>query len=171
MHKPMPQVYRDRGILRFWYVPVALAITIGVAAAVVWAGGRYLLDDTDGVPLADPAETETTAAAGTTTTPTGSTPVPGGGSTPDPDATESEPTPAPGDDGVAVGSNVVVSGTGDCLNIRASASLEAAIITCLPDGTELRVAGGPVLADELRWLRVETPDGEGWAADQFLSEQ
>lgn len=64
------------------------------------------------------------------------------------------------------GATVVVEGAGDCLRVREAPSLAATTLTCLPDGSVLKVDGGPVFADGYIWARVETP---GWVAIDFLA--
>jgi hypothetical protein len=58
----------------------------------------------------------------------------------------------------------VVHGTGSCLNVREQPSLDAAIVDCLRDGTEValmpRVQGG-----DSGWRRIEAG---GWAAAEHL---
>lgn len=67
-----------------------------------------------------------------------------------------------------------VKGTGDCLNLRAEPSTTATIVTCLKDGTKVKVAttppGNPHQAtqtwgDNHQWAWVQAPDGKaGWAS-------
>jgi hypothetical protein len=58
----------------------------------------------------------------------------------------------------------VVYGTGSCLNVREQPSLDAAIVDCLRDGTEValmpRVQGG-----DIGWRRIEA---RGWVAAEHL---
>jgi hypothetical protein len=66
-----------------------------------------------------------------------------------------------------------------CLNVRKDASTEAPIATCVPDGTFLELAPGPlrdlpqpVSADVSQgwiWVRVRAVDGtEGWVSSDYL---
>ncbi len=58
---------------------------------------------------------------------------------------------------------------GDCLNIRADASLTAAVISCPGHGALLRSTGEVREADGLTWVAVKTPDGrDGWASALYL---
>jgi len=61
---------------------------------------------------------------------------------------------------------VVVTGTGDCLNVREGPGLEAPAVDCLKDGTKIELAQGPVEADDLQWWRVE--GRAGWVAADWL---
>ena len=51
-----------------------------------------------------------------------------------------------------------------CANVRIAASLQARIVTCIYDGTTVRVDGGPTYADSLMWWHINT----GWMAHDFL---
>jgi hypothetical protein len=52
------------------------------------------------------------------------------------------------------------------LRMRNGAGLQYDIILLLPDGTLLRVVGGPQEADDLTWWQVRTPEGHvGWTAE------
>ncbi len=58
---------------------------------------------------------------------------------------------------------------GDCLNIRSSASLTAAVLSCPGHGALLRSSGATREADGLTWVAVQAPDGrEGWASALYL---
>jgi hypothetical protein len=67
-----------------------------------------------------------------------------------------------------------VTGTGDCLNLRAEPSTSAGVVTCLKDGAKVKAAitppGGPHRASQLwgdnhQWAWVQAPDGKaGWAS-------
>lgn len=70
---------------------------------------------------------------------------------------------------IAVGDSVQVV-DGD-LNLRADATLDAEVLTVLPDGTELAVTDGPVAADGYTWFAVSSAEfGDGWVAGQFLAD-
>lgn len=62
----------------------------------------------------------------------------------------------------------VVAAPGDCLNLRAAAGKEGAVIRCLAGGTRFQAkpsAGPAVEKDGERWLSVTTEKGEaGWVA-------
>ena len=66
---------------------------------------------------------------------------------------------------VALGSDAVVYGAGNCLRFREAPSLSAAVETCQIDGTKAEVVEGPREADGHTWWRLE---GFGWASEQFL---
>lgn len=55
---------------------------------------------------------------------------------------------------------------GKDLNLRAEAGLAFPILERLPDGAQVILVGGPLLADGFRWWKVRTADGvEGWVVD------
>ncbi len=64
------------------------------------------------------------------------------------------------------GATAVVNGTGDCLRVHDSPTVSANIVACLPDGSALVIAAGPVTADGFTWWKL---GGLGWAAGQYLS--
>ncbi len=66
---------------------------------------------------------------------------------------------------IAVGSNAVVYGAGDCLNFHPEASTGSQPSTCQLDGTKARVTDGPVQADGKTWWKLA---GFGWASGEFL---
>jgi uncharacterized protein YkwD len=55
---------------------------------------------------------------------------------------------------------------GDCLNIRSGPGRTASIVVCLPDGSAVKIAGGPISADGINWWMI---DGLGWATGEYLS--
>ena len=62
-----------------------------------------------------------------------------------------------------------IDGTGSCLNLRSSPSLDAAKVDCLADGVLLRHDSVAVTNQDVEWLQVTAPDGTpGWAATEFL---
>ena len=67
---------------------------------------------------------------------------------------------------LAEGAEVVVTGTGDALNVREGPGLEAPAVDALPDGTKITLAQGPVEADGFQWWRVE--GRAGWVAADWL---
>jgi hypothetical protein len=67
------------------------------------------------------------------------------------------------------GETLVVSGTGDCLNVRATPGRAGAVVECLADGSELTAVDGPQSADGISWWRVKGATAEGWAAEEFLN--
>lgn len=64
-----------------------------------------------------------------------------------------------------IGAQVVVTGTGSCLNIRVQPRTDAPVLTCLKDGQEVTIAEGPRVTDGRRWWLL---DGFGWAVDSYL---
>lgn len=60
---------------------------------------------------------------------------------------------------------VVISGTGDCLNVRSAPGLGGRIVACLPDGTRGTIVDGPETASGMQWYRLS---GRGWVAGDYL---
>lgn len=100
--------------------------------------------------------------------------VDGAGASPAPPPTSQTPprSSATADSGatpaaaLAPGATAVVSGTGDCLRIHDGPALSASVAGCLPDGTAMVIAAGPITADGLTWWKL---GALGWAAGQYLS--
>lgn len=68
---------------------------------------------------------------------------------------------------LAVGGTATV--TEDGLNVRASASTSAEVVTTLAQGQQVSIIGGPEDADGFSWWQVQLDDGtQGWVASQFL---
>ena len=65
---------------------------------------------------------------------------------------------------ITLGSEVEVTGTGDCLNARWEPSIASPVNTCLVDGTRARVDDLHDYQDQ-HWSHLA---GYGWAADQYL---
>lgn len=165
-HAPLPRLYGRHPVLGYWFVPAAAIVAVLVAVGVVWAGDR-IFGGTD-----DPAE----QAVVTTPAPPSPT-IPGGFSTPSPAAAGSVtpstpsiavPTAAPQTGKFRPNDIAVVTGAGDCLNVRTAAGLANPAIVCLQDTTEVTVKGGPERVDDLTWWKVQTKLGEGWAAEDYL---
>ncbi len=158
----MPKIYPGHRLLQFWYVPVAAFLAIGVALGVVWASDQLFGDDTP--PVVPVGTTEPTED-----------PAGGGDQTPDPNATDDPTgtaTPEPGEGELAVGDEAVVVGTDpECLNVRISPGTANEPVTCIPDGTEVTVLGGPSEVDNLTWMKIRAPSGEGWAATEYLEKR
>ncbi len=157
--KPMPKVYGGHRWLRFWYVPVAAFVAVGVALGVIWVAG--LFDDGDGEAASggDPTSaatsdatevpaTETEAASATTSTTGGKFEV----------------------NDVVLITGVGTGGTEEapCLNVRTEPGTDQPIIDCLREGTQLTILGGPQEAGDFTWWRVRTASGDGWAAEDYL---
>ena len=83
------------------------------------------------------------------------------------------PTPAPTStpEGLFVGGEALVSGTGSALRLRSDPGLQSTTLKTVADGTRLKILEGPRDADALRWWRLQDPtDGaEGWAAETYLT--
>lgn len=77
--------------------------------------------------------------------------------------------PNPGTGGLQVGDTAVVNT--DALNLRQTASLAGAVMTVLLNGSEGTVLDGPVSADGYQWYQLQTSQGTGWAAGQFLAKK
>jgi len=67
---------------------------------------------------------------------------------------------------LAVGAQVVVAGTGQCLNVREGPGLALVAIDCLQDGVTIKLGEGPQLVDGFQWWRIEGRDG--WVAADWL---
>ncbi len=63
-------------------------------------------------------------------------------------------------------SDVVVVGTGDCLNVREGPGLNQKAVDCIKDGTTIRIAAGPAAGDNIQWWQVQ--GRSGWVAADFL---
>jgi hypothetical protein len=81
------------------------------------------------------------------------------------------PLPSPTPEGLFVGGQALVRGTGSALRLRSDPGLQATTLKTVIDGTRLIILEGPREADELRWWRMQDPsDGaEGWAAETYLT--
>jgi hypothetical protein len=79
------------------------------------------------------------------------------------------PTATP--EGLFIGGEAVVSGTGSALRLRSDPGLQSTTLKTVTDGTRLKILEGPRDADDLRWWRMQDPtDGaEGWAAETYLT--
>jgi hypothetical protein len=67
---------------------------------------------------------------------------------------------------LTVGAQVVVVGTGQCLNVRDGPGLGKGAIDCLKDGTTIKLAEGPQVVDDFEWWRIDGRDG--WVAADWL---
>lgn len=75
---------------------------------------------------------------------------------------------------LSVGRDAVVTLTarGDSLRLRNAPSLSGRIVILLPNGTRVRVVGGPQSADGYTWWEIRTPEGNiGWAAEVIGNER
>ncbi len=170
--KPMPDgLYRGQGWLQYWYVPAAGLVVVGVAALVIFVigaltGGGGDDDDRQGaVFVASPTPEATlapTQATTTTASPTVGTP-----------AASPSATARPTGGRYQIGQVLVVTGAGDCLNVRTEPdrTTPAPAIVCLSDGETVTVTGGPRNTDNFTWWQVNTKLGEGWAVEDYLAAQ
>ncbi|MFN0096828.1 MAG: hypothetical protein ACKVVT_18880 [Dehalococcoidia bacterium] len=165
--KTLPKIYGRRKFMAYWYVPAAVAVAIVVATTVIFVAD-WLFGG------GDPAREA--ADAGVTVSPLVDTPTAGPSPTLAPSQTPTvTPTLAPGTPTAAVtgkfkaGDRVVVAGTGDCLRVRQGPGLDQPPVDCIADGTAVVIQTGPQQSDGLRWWRVQTPAGDGWAAEDYLS--
>jgi hypothetical protein len=160
--KPLPRIYERHRWLAYWYIPLAVLLAAGVAFGIIWAAGRL----TGSEPASPgPSPTAAPAASPTPTAPAFSTPAPTGSpALPTPPATASV-----GPGRFTAGQRLVVTGTGDCLNVRTNPGTENDAIVCLQDGAEVRVTGGPQQAGNFTWWKVQTTLGEGWAVENYLT--
>lgn len=65
--------------------------------------------------------------------------------------------------------NAIVRAYGDCLRLRAQPTTSGAALTCIADGSTVRVlvgAVGPI--DGFRWQRIAYGGQEGWSVEQYL---
>ncbi len=161
--KPMPQIYDRPRILAYWYVPAAALVAILVAFSVIWVVGKFTGGEKQSDAETTPVATQPAGSAISTSQPTSAAVT-----TPGPTQTAA-PSTGPGK--FKGGDAVIVTGTGDCLNVRVKAGRENDAIVCVKDGTELVVTGGPESASELTWWKVRTELGEGWAAEDYLNKK
>ena len=69
----------------------------------------------------------------------------------------------------AAGSRATVAGTGgECLRVRSAPSLGGSVLTCLPEGATVTIAGGTQEADGVSWVRITSGSVTGWVASTFL---
>lgn len=164
--KPLPKIYGGNRLTRYWFIPVAVALALVVAFGVIWGVDKLT---GGGSAKAAVTPTVTTAAAA----PTGQA----GASTATVDVSPGSGTNAAAGAGSTkfhTGDVAVVTGAGDCLNVRVAPGLtndkgEANnAIVCLKDGEEVSVIGGPQSATELEWWNIRTKLGDGWAAEDYL---
>lgn len=84
-----------------------------------------------------------------------------------------QPTPAPTatPEGLFVGGEAMVSGTGSALRLRSDPGLQSTTLKTVADETRLKILEGPRESDGLRWWRMQdqTDGAEGWAAETYLT--
>ncbi|HZU76130.1 MAG TPA: CAP domain-containing protein [Dehalococcoidia bacterium] len=76
------------------------------------------------------------------------------------------PSSAASPSALSVNATALVAGTGDCLRVHAAPSLASNVVACLPDGSGMVIADGPVGADGYTWWKL---GALGWAVDQYLT--
>jgi hypothetical protein len=83
------------------------------------------------------------------------------------EAAIASPTPQ----GMYIGGDAIVTGTGSSLRLRSDPGLQSTTLKTVDDGTRLKILEGPRSADDLVWWRLEdAADGaQGWAAEKFLT--
>lgn len=97
--------------------------------------------------------------------------LPGGGTA----VAESPPTerveqPQINGDPLSPGTTAIVNtNDGSCLRLRASASITAERVDCVPEGRTVLVLPATQLADGFRWQLVEWRGRTGWVADAYLA--
>ena len=116
-----------------------------------WVVADYLTPA--GTPAATPATAVPPAVAAPPASAAAPVPLPAPAGTPSSPAT------------IAVGATVRVAGTGDCLKVHATPSLAATVVTCLSDGTLVKVQAGPTTGDGHSWWQL---DAGGWAVADYL---
>lgn len=167
--KPLPKIYTRHRIIEYWYVPAAVAVAIITALAVIWALGTVF----GGGDSPAPADSGPTPAA--TVQVGGASPAASVSVRPSASVPAGTTTPGVANAKFKPGDTAVVTGAGDCLNVRVAPGRTNAqgqpnpAIVCLNDGTEVRVITGPESAGDLMWWKVSTTLGEGWAAEDYLA--
>jgi len=164
----MPKIYGRPTWLRFWFVPVAAAIAIGAAIITVWVIGVLAGDDDTAAGDDDFVATATSAPPTATAATAAATGTPEPAETPGTPAPSATATFVPTTGKFLIGETLVVTGAGDCLNVRVGPARSNDAIVCLDDGAQVTVTEGPTESDTFTWWKVNTPLGEGWAVEDFL---
>lgn len=158
----MPRLYRGPGRwLRYWYVPAAALVTAAVAFGIVLLVDSLFPEEESQVAPAD----ETTVISQTPLPTVRATPSAAGTAETTPGASAT----APQQGAFVAGQQAVVTGTGDCLNMRGTPTIGGEVVACLPDGTVLTIAEGPEAADGRNWWRVTAASDTGWVAEEYLA--
>lgn len=162
--KSMPRIYDRHRWLGYWYVPAAVILAALVAFGIIWAADQLLGGST---PPASPSPTPAPAGAELPT------PTPPAFATPATPTQQASPAPTVsgtvGPGRFTAGQRLIVTGTGDCLNVRTAPGTANDAIVCLQDGSEVTVTGGPQQAGNFTWWKVQTRLGEGWAVENYLT--
>lgn len=66
------------------------------------------------------------------------------------------------------GAAAVIAADGDCLRIRAVPALTGTIVTCMPTGASLTIAGSGAEGDGYKWLPISAGGVKGWAVERYL---
>jgi hypothetical protein len=163
--KPLPKIYGGHPITRYWFVPAAVILAIVVAFGVIWG-----VDKVTGGGSSNAATSPTAAPGGVSSVPAGAATATLTASP----AADTTPPAGAGSTKFKPGDVAVVTGAGDCLNVRVAPGVTNDkgetnnAIVCLKDGEEVSVIGGPQAATELQWWNVRTKLGDGWAAEDYL---
>ncbi len=67
---------------------------------------------------------------------------------------------------LAVGAQVVVAGTGNCLNVHEGPGLDQAAVDCINDGATITLSAGPTLTADYEWWQIE--GRTGWVVSDYL---
>lgn len=68
------------------------------------------------------------------------------------------------------GRDAVVRADGDCLRLRATASVSGQVLTCLAEGTTVSVLPATLTADGFVWRLVLVNGQTGWVVEQYLQQ-
>lgn len=180
VRRTMPRVYRRNPILRYWYLPVAVIVGGAIAAGVVFLSDRLFSGDSESAPGSLPTATQgarttvaspsplssaspgvtATASAQASVTPSATARPGQGTATASPSVTGGQFSP---------GIQVLVTGTGDCLNVREAPTTQSKQLSCIADNVEATVLSGPADADGFRWWKIRA-EGivEGWVVENYL---
>lgn len=166
--RPMPSIYGHHRLLGYWYVPVAVLLAIAIAAGVIWTVEQFTGEESS-----SPAVAVSTQPAGSSPAATQATRADAQGTpaatTPSPTASASS-TPSGAAGKFVPGDVVTIKGAApDCLNVRVAPGRTNDAIVCLNDGEHLTITGGPEVSGDLRWWKVKAGQGEGWAAEDYLT--
>jgi hypothetical protein len=64
------------------------------------------------------------------------------------------------------GVDVVVAGAAPCVNVREGPAISTRAVDCIADGARIKLAAGPVTADNYQWWQVE--GRSGWVVSEYL---
>lgn len=177
--RELGRIYGHHRLLKYWPFVAAAALAAGIAFAVVKVSGELAgsgggardearVSQPAEAPVSQPAANVQPAPASPASATLTGTTAPGPAAAQQPAAQAPQGAAPTAGGKFAVGDSVVVTGAGDCLNVRVAAGRSNDAIVCLADGNEITVTGGPEGADGLRWWKVKTKLGEGWAAEDYL---